>query len=66
MAEVADWETECDCCGQVPTIRDVGMCAACTFGEADAQQELINGEMKDFNNGYQTNYHTRTSKNKRR
>lgn len=35
-----DWQTECDCCGQVPTIKGMDMCAACTFGEASAQEEL--------------------------
>lgn len=48
MSNVANWEIECDCCGQIPTIQDTGMCATCTFGEADAQQELINGEMQEF------------------
>lgn len=42
---IADWNTECIVCGQVPSIQDMDMCAACTFGSASAQQELINGEM---------------------
>ncbi|GEM_PF-3976026 len=42
----ADWEHECEVCGQVPSIKETGMCAVCTFGEADAQFELIeNGEI---------------------
>lgn len=48
MTDVADWESDCDCCGQIPTISGMGMCAVCVFGEADAQQELINGEMQEF------------------
>lgn len=36
----------CLCCGTFPYIDHTGMCATCTFGEADAQQELINGEME--------------------
>lgn len=36
----------CSCCGTFPYINHTGMCATCTFGEADAQQELINGEME--------------------
>lgn len=48
MTDAADWENECDCCGQTPIIRDMGMCATCVFGEADAQQELIDGKMTEF------------------
>lgn len=36
----------CDCCGQFPYMSQTGMCAVCTFGEADAQQELISGEIE--------------------
>lgn len=36
----------CSTCGTFPYIDHTGMCATCTFGEADAQQELINGEME--------------------
>lgn len=41
-----DWSQECEVCGQVPIIPMTGMCAVCTYGEADAQFELIeNGEI---------------------
>ncbi|AGH57475.1 hypothetical protein PSYG_00014 [Psychrobacter phage pOW20-A] len=36
----------CSTCGTFPYIDSTGMCATCTFGEADAQQELISGEME--------------------
>lgn len=36
----------CSTCGTFPYIDHTGMCATCTFGEADAQQELISGEME--------------------
>lgn len=36
----------CSTCGTFPYIGFTGMCATCTFGEADAQQELISGEME--------------------
>lgn len=36
----------CLTCGTFPYIDTTGMCATCTFGEADAQQELIGGEME--------------------
>lgn len=36
----------CLTCGTFPYIDTTGMCAVCTFGEADAQQELISGEME--------------------
>ena len=37
----ADWSHGCDVCGQTPVLTATGMCAVCTFGEADAQFELI-------------------------
>ena len=37
----ADWSNGCDVCGQKPIVETTGMCAVCTFGEADAQFELI-------------------------
>lgn len=44
---LANWKLECDCCGQVPTIEGLEMCAVCTFGEAEAQQELIECEVSE-------------------
>lgn len=43
---IADWVNSCECCGQTPIIKDMGMCAVCVFGEADAQQELIDGKFE--------------------
>jgi len=37
----ADWGHECESCHCVPIMTDTGMCAACTFGEAQAQTELV-------------------------
>lgn len=31
-----DHDTPCEVCGQTPTLPATGMCAVCTFGEADA------------------------------
>lgn len=30
-----DWTSECEVCGQSPTVPETGMCGPCTFGEAD-------------------------------
>lgn len=35
----------CDCCGQFPYIASTGMCPVCTFGEADAMQDALDGNM---------------------
>lgn len=32
---------ECDVCEQKPVLGDTGMCAVCTFGEADALWEWL-------------------------
>ena len=29
------WDSECEVCGQTPTVRATGLCGPCTFGEAD-------------------------------
>ena len=42
---IADWETPCSTCDQVPSIKNMDMCAACTFGEAQAQQDLMEGRL---------------------
>lgn len=42
---VADWDTPCTTCEQVPSIKGHEMCAVCTFGEAQAQQDLIEGKL---------------------
>lgn len=39
----------CMCCGQFPYYKDIGMCAVCTFGEAEAQIELIENGHNDPN-----------------
>lgn len=39
----------CMCCGQFPYYKDLGMCAVCTFGEAEAQIELIENGHDDPN-----------------
>lgn len=31
----ADWERECEVCGQKPVVNATGLCGPCTFGEAD-------------------------------
>ena len=36
----------CLCCGTFPYMHSTGMCATCTFGEADAQQELMSGKIE--------------------
>ena len=36
----------CLTCGTFPYINSTGMCATCTFGETDAQQELISGRIE--------------------
>lgn len=41
----ADWDNPCSTCGQTPIIKGFDICAVCTFGEADAQQELIDGDL---------------------
>jgi ribosomal protein L37E len=30
-----DWTKQCDVCGSTPIVPETGMCAPCTFGEAD-------------------------------
>ena len=37
----------CMVCGQFPYFTVNNMCGVCTFGEAEAQQELINGKYDD-------------------
>lgn len=37
----ADYTRACISCGTKPTIRETEMCAACTFGEAEAQVEFV-------------------------
>lgn len=32
---------ECDSCGAKPVLRDTGMCAVCTYGEADSCWDWI-------------------------
>lgn len=41
-----DGDDGCDVCGQLPYLESTGMCAVCTFGEADAQVEMLSGEME--------------------
>lgn len=37
-------EKGCDVCETFPYLEATGMCAACTFGEAQAQVDMINGD----------------------
>lgn len=30
-----DWETECEVCGEKPTVYPTGLCVPCCFGEAE-------------------------------
>ena len=44
---MSDYQKDgCLCCGTFPYIDSTGMCATCTFGEADAQQELMSGKIE--------------------
>lgn len=36
----------CLCCETFPYLEATGMCAACTFGEAEAQVEMLSGQME--------------------
>lgn len=43
---MSNYQSEgCDCCGQFPYISSSGMCPVCTFGEAEAMQDAMDGNM---------------------
>lgn len=43
MLDMVSEQGGCSACGQYPYLESTGLCGVCTFGEADAQVDLLNG-----------------------